>query len=109
MRALVLVVVAAILVVGCDELDDATPATPPPKPAPPTRVQAAAADKAMQACRDNCEQTNILAGGGDDALRGCRAGCDARFGVAATAHDVPSRISVAKPAHAPPAVRPIAP
>jgi len=102
-------VVAVVATWGCDAFDDATPSAPAPRPAAaaaPTRAQAAAAvEKAAQDCRDTCEQTNILAGGGDDALRACRERCDARF--APPPHEVPSRISVARPAHAPPLVKPL--
>ena len=95
MRALLLVAVAA-----CDE-----PEAAPPKP-PAPRVQAAATQKALDECRDACEQNAIVTQAGDAILRGCRAGCDARYLVPAAPHEVPSRITRAAPTHAPPAVRP---
>jgi len=106
----VLVIAVAVLALcGCDADDAAPPPAAPPAIKPTaTRAQAAAAQKANDECRDNCEQTNILAGGGDDALRACRARCDGRFGAAAAAHEVPSKITVGKPSHAPPLVKPIA-
>ena len=107
MRALV-IAVAVVALCGCDADDAAPAAAPPAAKAPPVRAQAAAAQKANDECRDNCEQTNIVAGGGDDALRACRARCDGRYGAAAAAHEVPSKITVGKPSHAPPLVKPIA-
>jgi hypothetical protein len=103
-RALVFLV-AAMAVIGCEDEEVATTSAPP---RPTATATGAATGKARDDCRDNCEQTNILAGGGDDALRACRDRCDARYGAAARPHEVPSRITVAKPAHAPPLVQPIA-
>ena len=99
MRALVVVVFA---VAACDE-----PAAPPAPPPPAPRVQAAAARKALDECRDTCEQNAIVAQSPDAVLRACRANCDARLGAAAVVpHEVPSRITRSAPAHAPPPVRP---
>jgi hypothetical protein len=92
-RALLIVVAA---VAACD-------ADPPP-PAPPPRVQATATQKALDECRDTCEQNVIVTQAGDAALRSCRAGCDARY--PAPPHEVPSRITRSAPTHAAPSVRP---
>ncbi|HWE27825.1 MAG TPA: hypothetical protein VHB97_07475 [Polyangia bacterium] len=98
MRALVVILVA--VAGGCD-CDDAAPS------APSTTVMGpAAAQKARDGCRDACEQQVVVAQAGDAALRACRDGCDARFAAAAPPREVPSRITRAAPAHAPPAVRP---
>jgi hypothetical protein len=96
-RALVIVV---LVVAACDEPDAAAPKPPPP------RVQAAATQKALDDCRDACEQNAILTQASDAILRACRASCDARYVVPAAPHEVPSRITRAAPTHAPPAVRP---
>jgi hypothetical protein len=101
-RAILVVVVLAFA--ACDEPD-----APAPK-LPPTRAEAAAATaatkRALDDCRDACEQNAIVTQAGDAILRGCRAGCDARYVVPAAPHEVPSRITRSAPAHAAPAVRP---
>jgi hypothetical protein len=77
-------------------------ATTPP---PPTPAQvAASAAKARKDCRDQCEQTALIVGGTETQLRACRARCDGAH--PAPPHEVPSKITVAPPAHTPPAVKP---
>ena len=102
-HALVLFVVA-LSAAGCD-LDDATSA--PPGPAAAARARAAQTARANEECRDSCEQTNIVAGGSDESLRACRDRCDARYGVTAPPHEVPTRIIQGKAVHAPPLVKPV--
>jgi hypothetical protein len=99
-RALVFAVFA--VAAACDRIPE--PATvAPPNP----RAQAAAARTALDDCRDTCEQNVIVTQAGEPALRSCRAVCDARYAAAAAPpHEVPSRITRAAPAHAPPPVRP---
>lgn len=90
-----------LAVAACED----EPEIAPPKP-PAPRVQTAATQKALDECRDACEQNAILTQASDAILRSCRAGCDARYVVPAAPHEVPSRITRVAPAHAPPAVRP---
>jgi hypothetical protein len=98
MRRLTVIVVAlALAATACE--DEVTVAAR----AAPAATKPALTSKQRDACRDQCEQGQIVAGTSDDAqLRACRARCDAQAGVGALApHEVPSRITVAPAARAP--------
>jgi hypothetical protein len=63
------------------------------KPAAPSTAEKA---REIDACRDQCEQRQIVErSGGDEELRACRARCAGQSSAAARPHEVPSRITVA--------------
>jgi hypothetical protein len=95
-----LVVIALLLVVGCE--DEAPTIAPPP-------AATAATAKQVKDCRDMCEQRVLVEHLGDAELRACRARCDGHAPPTANApaHEVPSRITRSAPVSRPPAVQPV--
>jgi hypothetical protein len=63
------------------------------KPAAPSTAETA---HAIDSCRDQCEQRQIVErSGGDEELRACRARCGTQSSAPARPREVPSRITVA--------------